>query len=306
MDLDAVSDELYGLRPENFTAARDTRAAAARTAGDRALAAQIRTLRRPSLSAWAANLLVRQRPDETEPLLQLGEALRQAHHDLDKAHLRELSRQQHLLISALSRQARQLAKEAGHPVSDAVQHEVEGILHAVLADPTAAHKWAEGRLVKPFSQTLGFPTADDTAQRRATPAAPSPDPAPRPASRAHRDHDADKELRRRIEQAWQAAADTAQELRTRQDEAETAAGEAAEADTHETNLQQRALELADELKCVESEQRQARTAAQRARELARTADRMVREARRRAETAASRLERLDENDPGHGSSGDKR
>ncbi|GGN80963.1 hypothetical protein GCM10011579_067060 [Streptomyces albiflavescens] len=72
-----------GLPPEDFTAARDARAAAARSAGDRALAEKIHTLRRPSSSAWAANLLVRGRPDEIEPMLQLGKALRQAHHDLD-------------------------------------------------------------------------------------------------------------------------------------------------------------------------------------------------------------------------------
>lgn len=91
MDLDAVADELYGLRPEDFTAARAARVAAARTAGDRALAERIGKLRRPSLSAWASNLLVREQPEQIEPLLKLGEALRQAHQDLDGAQLRALS-----------------------------------------------------------------------------------------------------------------------------------------------------------------------------------------------------------------------
>ncbi|MFV0138119.1 hypothetical protein ACLGIH_34035 [Streptomyces sp. HMX87] len=64
MDLETVSDELYGLRPGDFTAARNERAKAARSAGDRELAEQIRRLRRPTLAAWAGNLLVRQQPDE--------------------------------------------------------------------------------------------------------------------------------------------------------------------------------------------------------------------------------------------------
>ncbi|MFE9769458.1 hypothetical protein ACFYPC_33900 [Streptomyces sp. NPDC005808] len=303
MDLDAVADELYGIRPEDFTATRDTRAAAARSAGDRALAEKIRTLRRPSLSAWAANLLVRERPDETEPLLQLGEALRQAHHNLDGAHLRELSRQQHLLINALSRQARQLAKEAGHPVSNDVQHEVESILQAVLADPTAAQEWAAGRLVKPFSQTLGFPATEDAGAA----AAPTLSIPSRPAvARVRGGRQGDEERQRRIAQARQEAADTERELRAIEGEAATAAREADEAGKHESGLQQRADELADELRSLGSEQRQARTAAQKARERLRTIDRQVREARRHAETAAGRLERLGENDPGHGGNEDKR
>ncbi|MFE2631832.1 hypothetical protein ACFXDP_28475, partial [Streptomyces sp. NPDC059374] len=59
VDLDAVADELYGLRPEQFTAARNERVAAARSAGNRKLADAIGRLRRPSLSAWASNTLVR-------------------------------------------------------------------------------------------------------------------------------------------------------------------------------------------------------------------------------------------------------
>ncbi|WP_406176981.1 hypothetical protein [Streptomyces sp. NBC_00996] len=299
MNLDAVADDLYGLPPEDFTATRDARAAAARSAGDRPLAEKIRKLRRPSSSAWAANLLVRERPDEIQPLLQLGQALRQAHHDLDGEQLRELSRRQHLLINALSRQARQLAKEAGHPISDGVQREVESILHAVLADPSAAQEWAAGRLVKPFSQALGFPTVEDTAPRRA-PAASTPSTAPCPAARARRDRAADEERRRLVEQARQEAADSERELRALEDEAATAGQEANEADEAENSLQQRVGEFAHELQRLQSQQRQARAAAQKARERVRVVDRQVREARRRAEASAAQVERLTAQDPGHG------
>ncbi|NYV73344.1 hypothetical protein HW445_03205, partial [Streptomyces sp. UH6] len=135
MDYDAVADELYGARPEEFTAVRDERAARARKEGDRELAARIKALRRPSLSAWACNLLVRERREETRPLLRLGEALRQAHLDLDGAALRELSRQQHLLVAALARQAVELTERAGHRVGEGAREEVEATLRAVLADP---------------------------------------------------------------------------------------------------------------------------------------------------------------------------
>ncbi|MFF4214587.1 hypothetical protein ACFYZE_35720 [Streptomyces sp. NPDC001796] len=108
MDLDAVADELYALAQGDFTAASDERAKAARAAGDRELAEQIRRLRRPTLAAWASNLLVREQPDEVQRLLQLGEALRQAHKNLDGEQLRELSAQQHQVTFALVRQASQL------------------------------------------------------------------------------------------------------------------------------------------------------------------------------------------------------
>ncbi|GAA2437231.1 hypothetical protein [Streptomyces lavendulocolor] len=159
MDLESVTEELYGLRPDRFTAARNARAAEARKAGDRALAEAVRSLRRPTLAAWVSNLLVRERPAEARSLAALGDGLRRAHRELDGERLRELSRKQHAVVAALARQARQLAADAGQPVGDDVQHEVEATLHAVLADPAAVGEWASGRLVRPLSAPVGFGAA---------------------------------------------------------------------------------------------------------------------------------------------------
>lgn len=289
MDLDTVADELYGLRPEDFTAVRQARAAAARRSGDRALAERIGRLRRPSLAAWASNLLVRQRPEDVEPLLRLGEALRQAHHDLDGPQLRDLSRRQHVLINALSRQARHLADQAGHPVGDDVQREIEAMLQTVLADPDAGREWATGRLVKAFGPTVGFPAASAGATaRHATPPArrPSPPAAPRRADKA-----AD-ERRRRLEKARQAAEQAEAELRASRDEAAEADRRTREAEEQADALRRRVGELGEELRRLEEEQRQAGTAVREARERARAAERRVREAGRRAKTAAAQVERL--------------
>ena len=72
MDLDTVVNELYGLLPEDFAAGRKARAGEAQAAGNRSLAVAIRQLRRPTTSAWLANLLVRERPEEITALLELG------------------------------------------------------------------------------------------------------------------------------------------------------------------------------------------------------------------------------------------
>lgn len=78
MDLDTVADELYGLTPAEFTAARDSRVADARRARDRELAVAVKALKRPSVGAWLANLLVRRGPDEVDRLLSLAADLREA------------------------------------------------------------------------------------------------------------------------------------------------------------------------------------------------------------------------------------
>ncbi|MGW7452672.1 hypothetical protein ACWGJJ_14655, partial [Streptomyces sp. NPDC054787] len=62
MDVESVTVELYGLHPSEFTAARDTYAARARTEGDRQLATAIARLRKPTVAAWTAGLLARARP----------------------------------------------------------------------------------------------------------------------------------------------------------------------------------------------------------------------------------------------------
>jgi hypothetical protein len=303
MDFDAVADELYALRPEEFTAARSSAVAAARTAGDRELAERIGALRKPSLAAWASNLLVRSRPGDVEPLLRLGEGLRHAHHALDRTQLRELSRQQHALIRALSAQARQLAAEAGHPIGEGVQREVENTLHAVLADPEAAEAWASGRLTKPLSAAVGFPAVAQSAvaqsavaQSAVTDSAgtqrrPSAATAP---SRA--DREAGERQRRRLAQARREAEAADRELRALKDEA-AAAGRAAEEATQQVDrLQRRVTELTEELARTREEHQQARFAERSARERARTADRRVREADRKATTTAAQLERLTASD----------
>ncbi|MBY8343744.1 hypothetical protein LXH13_37790 [Streptomyces spinosirectus] len=291
MDLDTVADELYGLRPEDFTPARDARVAEARAAGDRTLAGKIGKLRKPSLSAWASNLLVREQPEETASVLRLGEGLRQAHRDLDGAQLRELSRQQHVVINELSRQARRLADRAGHPISDTAQHEVETILHAVLADTGAAEEWATGRLVKAFDSVAGFPTAAEGARPRPARTTPRKEKAP-PAKREAATTKADQEHHRRLEQARQKAEDAERELKARQDEAAQADQQAADAQTQAATLQQRVTELTEELRRLEKEQQQAETAVRKARDRAGSADRAVRAAQRRFETATERLTRL--------------
>ena len=111
MDLDAVADELFGLPPADFVAARDERAATARRAGERELAAAIKELRRPRVGAWLANLLVRERPDEVSELLAVGTELRQAQAHLAHEDLRRLSKERRRVVASLAADALELARD---------------------------------------------------------------------------------------------------------------------------------------------------------------------------------------------------
>ncbi|MFD5322031.1 hypothetical protein [Streptomyces sp. NPDC127098] len=221
-NLDDVPDELYGLAPEEFTARRDAAAASARRAGDRELARRVKALRRPTLAAWASNLLVRVHADEKERFLALGEALRQAQEQLDADRLRELLAQRHTLVAALAEQAADAAAEAGHRLGEAARRDVEGTLLAALADPEAARAWSAGHLTHPLRAPADLPTI--TAEGRATTTHPrkrKPDQAARRAAEREAERAAEREAR-----AGRAARETAEkrlaEARRHVDELSTA------------------------------------------------------------------------------------
>jgi hypothetical protein len=153
--LDAVADELYGLHPGDFIAARDVWARQARHNGDRVLASRIAALRRPTTSAWMVNLLRRQAGEVIEQLVQLGAELRDAQDQLAAADLRRLAAERHRLVVALTGQARRLAAAAGQDVDRTVLTEVEATLGAALADPALGAQVLTGRLVRPLEH-VGF------------------------------------------------------------------------------------------------------------------------------------------------------
>ncbi len=179
MDLEEVVGELYGLDASEFVAARDGRARAARQSGDRALADQVKALKRPAVAAWVVNNLVRQRPGEIERLVRFGESFRDAQANLAGDELRRLGRQRHQVLGALGQEARRLAEERGQPVSPAVERDVESTLDAAVTDPGAADAVRSGRLLRSLSHA-GMGPVDLTGAV----AAPEVAVAPLPASAA--------------------------------------------------------------------------------------------------------------------------
>jgi hypothetical protein len=313
VDVEQVIEELYGLRPEEFTAARDAYVAEARKARDADAVKALSGLRRPTTAAWVSNLFVRERRADVDRLLALGETLREAHRTLDPVTMREASGQRHKVITALVREAAGSAREAGQAVSDAVLQDVEQIFHTVLARADVAAQWATGRLVKAPEVAVGF---GELTPETALPPRKPPEPAEagkqagrgKPAKSAGHvrsaakrpskaDVDADAEVeaeaerRKRREQDRTAAEEAAAEARRHDEVLHRAEGERRAARDHAAAADERVTELERQLREAEREQRAARTAVAEAEAAVKDADRAARDAHRAADRARRKLEK---------------
>ncbi|MFE3020693.1 hypothetical protein [Streptomyces sp. NPDC059256] len=291
VDVDQITAELYGMKPSEFIAARDAYAAQARAAGDKQTARRITELRRPTLAAWAANLLARNDSDETERFLRLGQALREAHRTLDPARLRELSHQQHQVITTLARSAVTLAEEAGQPVTEGVHQEVERTLRAVLADPATAEAWAAGCLVKAGEASIGFAGLEPEVapHRSATTRRTAPDgtdTGSRKAPSAPATGSVEKKKERARREAARKAARTAATEAGQKEHALRAAGQEHErATTRLADAEERLATLRTQLDQAREDRTAARSRANETAKRVRTAEKEAKAARRAADVA---------------------
>lgn len=153
MDLEGVAAELYALPPQEFTAARNARAAQARAAGDRGLAEDVKRLRKPSAGAWVLNLLARERSDEIEAVVELGARLREAMGVLGADELRALDRQRRELTRAVAASGTALARDEGQRVPAATAAAVEESLRSGMVDEGAGAALLTGLLTDTFTST---------------------------------------------------------------------------------------------------------------------------------------------------------
>jgi len=150
-DLLELADELYALPQEAFTPARDAKAKELRA--DKELAAAVRKLKKPSVAAWVVNLFVRREAAQVDQVIAVGQALRDAQEGMDGAELRALTRQRRQLTSAVTQQARSLAKDEGVKVTQSVADQVEATLTAAMLDPECARAVRSGLLTAALSST---------------------------------------------------------------------------------------------------------------------------------------------------------
>ena len=84
-------------------------------------------------------------------MIAVGTALREAQEGMDGAELRALTKQRRQLTSAVTQQARALAKDEGVKVTQAVADQVEATLTAAMLDPECAKAVRSGLLTAALS-----------------------------------------------------------------------------------------------------------------------------------------------------------
>lgn len=177
---DAV-EQLYAGAPEDFVATRKSLAAQARADGDRVLATQITALRKPTVSAWALNVMARTRADLLAELDEFSTAMRRAQSGLDAAAMRDLSRGREALLERLAAGVEAAAdEEDGRALGAGLLAEVRATFVAAIADPAAQEAVASGCLTRALSYA-GFGEVDLT---QALAAAPKTRPRPSPGTRS--------------------------------------------------------------------------------------------------------------------------
>jgi hypothetical protein len=166
-----AGDELFGLAPEEFVAARDELARRLRREGDAEAARRVKALRRPPLSAWAVNQLARGQQKALDQLMTAGERLRAAHQAAlaggDAAELRAAAKAEREAVAGLVTTALAGLREAGHPATDTTRDRVAATLHAAAASPEAADLVRHGRLTADLDPSGFGTTPDDEAEAAA-------------------------------------------------------------------------------------------------------------------------------------------
>ncbi len=176
-----AADALYSADPADFVARRDALAKEARARKDRALAAAIGRLRRPTVGAWYVNLAVRAGLTSLRELLRLGRELRAAQADLDFARVVALGPRRADVERRVLADLRAHLAALGLTASPAALEEVRSTLRAALTDADAAAAVESGRLARPLEYGAGMPlTTGSLPDEAPMPEESAPEPVSAP------------------------------------------------------------------------------------------------------------------------------
>lgn len=147
-ELAGIAARLYALPFDDFVAART---AAAKDAASPGTAAEVRSLPKPSVAAWAVNMFTAQQPETLRELAVLGQSMRAAQAALDAAELRRLGQERRQLLSRAVKEATTAAEQQGRKISATIAADVEETLRSATADEGAAAAVRSGRLLRGLS-----------------------------------------------------------------------------------------------------------------------------------------------------------
>jgi hypothetical protein len=155
-DLDAEIDRLFGLPPAEFTAARNDLALRLKRAGRREAAADVQSLRKPTVPVWTVNQLSRQNSGEVKALIEAAEELRASQERAlgggETSELRAATSAERSALHTLTGRAQKLLGVEGHA---ATIERVASTLRMAARDPKARERLENGRLTEEL-QASGF------------------------------------------------------------------------------------------------------------------------------------------------------
>ncbi len=166
-DLEHELDQLYALPLEEFTKARNDLSTRLRKAHQADAAEVVRALKKPSVTAWAANRLARDHAELVGELLEAGAELRdvqqralagtETQEEVAKAAARERDAVRALVVAARS--------ELGRRATPQLLDRLAQTLRAAAVDPANASTLEAGRLTEDL-RAVGFGPLEAVAPRR--------------------------------------------------------------------------------------------------------------------------------------------
>jgi hypothetical protein len=271
-DLQEAIDTLHGVPLESFVAERTRLARELRKAGDRAAAAELAKLPKPSAAAWALNHVAREDPDAVAAWLDAVQALREASSAPKRDVLRAAMADHRTATAQLLGIVRDSAQPGGRALSEAMLDRVRALLQDATVDPDLGDRLQAGRVTEE-------PDEPAAAAEAEAPEEEAPAPAPRRKRKPARDEQAEEEAARERE-----AAERRAELEARVADAEERLEQLAAAVEEREAAAAAAAERLEEarrtLHRTESEADAAHEAVDAAREEAATAERELEQLRK--------------------------
>jgi hypothetical protein len=165
-NLERELDELYALPLGEFTKARNDLSSRLRKAHQAGAADHVKSLKKPSIVAWAVNRLARDKPKQVDALLQSSESLRDAQQRAiaGKASIEEVNE-----AAAAERDAIRVLLSSARPLLSSPAHieKLAQTLRAAAIDEAARALLQRGRLTEEMTASgFGPLEAVKTSRRR--------------------------------------------------------------------------------------------------------------------------------------------
>lgn len=144
-DVARAIDELYGVPPKEFSAARNARAAELKAAGHAKEAEAVRRLGKPSPFLWATNQLARQDPERVTHFVDVVRGVRESQLR-DPRTASEGMRTIRAELQALTNRAAEVLTKAGYRVAPSASARISNTVLAAAVDSALVDDLRHGRL----------------------------------------------------------------------------------------------------------------------------------------------------------------